>query len=126
MHATASPRSAPASRGRPIAASVAIDLVQPVRRDVRQHEVLLAGQAHVAAETLGEVRERDHLVAADQAEMHRHADVVPAVGLLVNTEVVACGRQLRQREVLERATQTALDPRAQPFRPDVVDHELEP
>ena len=58
--------------------------------------------------------------------MHRHADVVPAVGLLVHTEVVARGRQLRQREVLERATQTALDPCTQPFRPDVVDHELEP
>ena len=127
VQATASPRSAPASSGRPISASVAVDVVEPVGRDVREHEVLLARQAHVAAEALGEVGERDHLVAADEAEVHRHADVVPAVGLLVHAEVVAGRRQRAAARSPRRCGRGAARSRARmPSGPDVVDHELEP
>ena len=86
-----------------------VDLVETVGCDVREDEVLLAREAHVSAEALGEVRERDHLVAAREAEVHRHADVVSPVGLRVDAEVVARGRQVRQLEALERAAEARLD-----------------
>ena len=75
VQATASPRSVPASSGKPDLGELRRHLVEPVGRDVREHEVLLTRQAHVAAEALGEIGERDHLVARDESQVHRDADV---------------------------------------------------
>ena len=69
-----SPRAA-----KPISASSADGRVELRRGNVRDHEVLLARHAHVAADPFGEVGDRDHLVAGDEAEMHRDADRVQAL-----------------------------------------------
>ena len=96
-------------------------------RDAGDDEVLLARQADVAAVALGQIRQRDHLVAGDEAEVHRHADVREAFLLLrVHAEVV---RRLDvdrgQRVVLDCAPELCLDALADPLGADVVDHELE-
>ena len=52
---------------------------------------------------------RDRLIAGDETEVHRHADVVPAVGLVVHAEVVVGRRQVRKCEVFEGATEALLD-----------------
>ena len=103
-------------------------LVDLVVRDARDDEVLLARQPDVAAVALGEVGDRDHLVARDQAEVHRDADVgEPLLLLRVDAEVVRrLDRDRRQLVVLELAAEPRLDALADPFGPDVVDHELEP
>ena len=83
------PRTGLMSSGKPIASSSACDLVDFVVRDAGDDEVLLARQADVAAEAVGEVGDRDHLVAGDQPEVDRDADVGEPVLLLgVDAEVV--------------------------------------
>ena len=120
VQAIASPRSVPASSGRPISASRPLDRRHVA--DVRQDEVLLAGDPHLVPE----LAERDQLVAGDEPEVHRHADVGAAVALLVHAEVVARRRGRRELEVVERAAEPLLDPFAHAFGPEVVDHELQP
>src|SRR5436190_9541220 len=97
-------------------------------RNAGDDEVLLARQPDIAAEALREVGERDHLVPGDEAEVHRHPDVrEPVLLLRVDTEVVrGLDVDRRQPVVLERASELRFDALADPFRPDVVDHELEP
>ena len=69
----------------------------------------------------------DHLVARDEAEVHRHADVAePRLLLGVDAQVVARGELgRRQVEVGERAAEPLLDALAHALGADVVDHELE-
>src|SRR5205823_9237395 len=78
---------------------------------VRDDEVLLPRDADVAAEPLGDVGDRDHLVARDEAEVDGEADVAQAGLLLrVDADVVArLDRDRRQLEVLERAAELGLD-----------------
>ena len=102
-------------------------LVEALVRDAGDDEVLLARQPDVAAVALGEVGDRDHLVARDQPEVDGHADVrAPLLALRVDAEVV---RRLdvdrRQGVVLERAAEPGLDALADALGADVVDHELE-
>ena len=97
--------------------------------DVGDDEVLLARDAHVAAGTLGQVGDGDHLIAGDQAEMDGHADVAQGPGCFCActprwSRGASDGRG--QREVGERAPEALLDPLAHALGPDVVDHELEP
>ena len=102
-------------------------LVDPVVRDAGDDEVLLARQPDVAAEAVGEIGDRDHLVARDQPEVHGHADVgEPFLLLGVHTEVMrGLDVDRRERVVLELAAEPRLDALAHPFGADVVDHELE-
>src|SRR5262245_29350759 len=95
---------------------------------VRDDEVLLARDTDVAAEALGEVGDRDHLVAGDKAEVHGHADVAePGLLLLVDADVIARrDRSGGEREVLERAAEPRLDALPHALRAGVVDNELEP
>ena len=78
-------------------------LVDLALRDAGDDEVLLARQPDVAAEALGQVGDRDHLVAGDEAEVDGNADVREALLLLrVDADVVRrLDRDRRQREVLE-------------------------
>ena len=72
------PRTGLTSSEKPIASSSAVASVDLLVRDVGDDEVLLARDADVGADALGEVGDRDHLVARDQAEVHRDADVARA------------------------------------------------
>ena len=77
------------SSGKPIRPSSSIDGVDLALRHVGDDEVLLARDADVAADALGEVGDRDHLVAGDEPEVDRNADVAEALLLLrVDAEVV--------------------------------------
>src|SRR5438132_1153955 len=108
----ASPRSALRPRWRARRSARAGRAAGPsAARDVGDDEVLLPRQADVAAIALGQIRQRDHLVAGDEAEVHRHADVREAFLLLrVHAEVV---RRLDvdrgQRVVLDCAPELCLD-----------------
>ena len=76
----------------------------PRPRDVRDHEVLLPREPHLAAERLGQLGERDELLAGDQAEVDREADVAQPVLLLRLTPRWSPARRARrQREVVEAA-----------------------
>ena len=103
-------------------------LVDRLVRDAGDDEVLLAREPDVAAVALGEIGDRDHLVAADEAEVHRHADVGETFLLLrVHAHVVRrLDRDRRELVVLELLAELRLDALADAFGADVVDHELEP
>src|SRR5439155_8231655 len=96
--------------------------------DAGEDEVLLARHAHVASDSLRELRERDQLVAGDQADVHRDADAEqPFFFLRAHAEVVRVRRRMwRKLEVRERVPEPALHLGAHPLRAVVVNHELDP
>ena len=65
-------RSRFASTGKPISPSAARRVCDV--GDAGEDEVLLAGDAGVPALRCSEVRDREHLVARDQAQVDRHAE----------------------------------------------------
>ena len=86
------------SSGKPISASAATG-VDAGLGDVRDDEVLLPGQADVAAEALRQLGDREHLVAGHEPEVHGDADVCQARLLLrVHADVVA--EQLDRRRLV--------------------------
>ena len=118
----------------PVGVDREADLGEPSRDDVevgvgdaREHEVLLAGDADVAAVLVRQVGDGEHLVAGDQAEVDRHADRARARACsgctpMWSARVVV---ERRQREVGERVAEPPLDLLAHAFRAVVVDHELD-
>ena len=102
-------------------------LVDPRVGHVRDDEVLLAGDADVAAEVLGQLGDVDHLVAGDEADVDGDADVrETGPPLRVDADVVGERAGRRELEPEERAPEPALDLGAHPVRSVVVDHELHP
>ena len=92
-----------------------------------EDEVLLPRHAHVPAELRRELRDRDHLLAGDQADLHRDADRDEALLLLrLNADVVGHRRRRVELEVGERVAEPPLDLGAHALRPEIVDHELDP
>jgi hypothetical protein len=87
VHAIEFAAQAFTSSGKPIRSSSADDAVD-LPRDVRDDEVLLPRDADVAADALGEVGDREHLVAGDEAEVHRHADRASPSASALDAEVV--------------------------------------
>src|SRR5581483_4198327 len=110
------------------------DLLHPLEHglqarlgDAGQDEVLLPGDAEVAAELLRQIGKRQELRAADQPQVDREADVDPTRLLLrVYADVVRLRGRLRCRRVLERAAQPRFHQAAHPGRAVVVHHELHP
>ena len=74
-----------------------------------------------------ELRDRDHLLAREQADLHGDADRDEAVLLLrLDAHVVGQRRRRVELEVGQLVAEPPLDLGAHPFRAEVVDHELEP
>ena len=69
-----------------------VDVADRLLGDAREHEVLLARDADVAARRLREVGELDHLAPADEPDVHGDADRAPAVVLQPDAHVVVVGR----------------------------------
>ena len=86
------------------------DALHGLLSDAGEHEVLLACDAQVGAEQLGEVGERDHLRAAREPDVHGHPDRPRPVVLEADAHVVVIRlRVRRQDEVGQRAAETLLD-----------------
>ena len=113
------PRSPFASRGSPSTPSAATTPLDAApERDAREHEVLLAGDPHVAAERSSELGEARAAAPPRQADVHRHADAGPAVVLGLDAEVV--GRLAVEGgsgKSGERAPEAALDLARMPSGP---------
>ena len=79
------------------------------------------------AERLEQVGERDEARAAEQADVHGHADARAAVRLGADAEVVVrLDVDRRQRERGQRVPEPPLDLLADTLRAECVDHELHP
>ena len=98
------------------------------RRDRGEDDVLLAGDAEVAADPLGDVGQSEHLVTGEQADVDRDPERDDALFVLgSDAEVVGARAGVgRQLEVRQGVPEPALQLCAHPLRADVVDHELEP
>ncbi len=96
--------------------------------DARDDEVLLPRQANVAAVARREIGDGDHLLARDQAQVHRCPDRARA-GLVLRLRSHVIGRLVVERlegVVGERVAEAPLDLLAHPLGAAIVDHELHP
>jgi hypothetical protein len=105
-------------------------LLDPLVGHVQHHELLLGGEPDPAAAQLaGQLGHRDQGVAVGPPDQRRDPDVVGAVALAVDADVVAVGvrRRRRLRAVLQRPAQVvALHHLAEALRPPGGEQELDP
>ncbi len=119
-------RSRLASTGKPISARVSEAAVDV--GDAGDDEVLLAREADVPALAGRELCHGEHLVAGDQAEVHRCTDRAdPCLVLRLDAHVVGgIAIERLEREVGQRVAEAQLDLFPHPLRSAIVDHELHP
>ena len=116
----------PSASGKPISVQLADGIRDGLLGDVREQEVLLARDPHLAAERLGEVGDAEQLLPRDESDVHRHADRgEPGLPLRLDAEVVG-GLPVERLEAVvgERVAEPPLDLGPHPLRAVVVDHEL--
>lgn len=101
-------------------------LVEPGSRHVAEDEVLLPGEAHVAAVRLGQLGDGGERGSGHPPGRHRDTEVEqPLLALRMHAQMVELGARLRRYTVLERPAELLLDLRAHAVRAVVVHHELD-